>query len=65
MTSRHDRILVIDDEIQIRRFIRAGFEMEGFAVEEATCGQEGLRAATLGTQDLVILDLGLPDMDGD
>jgi two-component system, OmpR family, KDP operon response regulator KdpE len=64
MTNRPDRILIIDDEIQIRRFVRAGFEMEGYDVEEAASGQEGLRAATIGTHDLIILDLGLPDMDG-
>ena len=64
MSSGADRILVIDDEVHIRRFIRAGFEMEGFRVEEAASGHEGLRAATIGAQDLIILDLGLPDMDG-
>jgi two-component system KDP operon response regulator KdpE len=64
MTDGSKRILVIDDEIQIRRFIRAGFEMEGFRVEQAASGHEGLRAATIGHHDLVILDLGLPDMDG-
>ena len=64
MSNGPDSILVIDDEIQIRRFIRAGFEMAGYRVEEAASGTEGLRAATLGTQDLIILDLGLPDIDG-
>jgi len=64
MSDGLNRILVIDDEIHIRRFIRAGFAMEGFRVEEAASGQEGLRAATIGQQDLIILDLGLPDMDG-
>jgi two-component system KDP operon response regulator KdpE len=56
--------LVIDDEVQIRRFLRAGFEMEGFSVQEAANAQDGIRAATLKPVDLVILDLGLPDMDG-
>jgi two-component system KDP operon response regulator KdpE len=56
--------LVIDDEIQIRRFLRAGFELEGFNVQEAACGAEGIRAATLRPVDLVIVDLALPDMDG-
>jgi len=64
MGNGADRILIIDDELQIRRFIRAGFEMEGFRVDEAATGQEGLRAATIGSLDLIILDLGLPDMDG-
>jgi two-component system, OmpR family, KDP operon response regulator KdpE len=56
-------ILVIDDEVQIRRFLRAGFELEGFAVREAADAAAGLRAATLPL-DLVILDLALPDLDG-
>ena len=57
-------ILVIDDEVQIRRFLRAGFELEGFAVREAADAAAGLRAATLQPLDLVILDLALPDLDG-
>jgi two-component system, OmpR family, KDP operon response regulator KdpE len=57
-------VLVVDDEIQIRRFLRTGFELDGFAVTEAETGAEALRAATLKPSDLVILDLGLPDMDG-
>jgi two-component system KDP operon response regulator KdpE len=57
-------VLVIDDEVQIRRFLRAGFELEAFTVQEATTGAEGIRAATLKPVDLVIVDLELPDMDG-
>src|ERR1043166_763054 len=57
-------ILVIDDEAQIRRFLRAGFELESFAVREAADAATGLRAATLQPLDLVILDLALPDLDG-
>ena len=64
MNDHPYKILIVDDEIQIRRFVRAGFEMEGFSVEEASSALEGLRAATIGTLDLIILDLGLPDMDG-
>jgi two-component system KDP operon response regulator KdpE len=56
--------LVIDDEVQIRRFLRAGFELEGFTVQEAATGAEGIRAATLKAVDLVIVDLELPDIDG-
>jgi len=63
MSKAHD-VLVVDDEIQIRRFLRAGFELEGFAISEAKTGAEALRAATLQTVDLVILDLALPDLDG-
>ena len=63
--SKHVPVaLVIDDEIQIRRFLRAGFELENFAVQEAATAADGLRAATLKPFDLLILDLGLPDMDG-
>ena len=64
MTRNPPVALVIDDELQIRRFLRAGFELEGFAVEEASTGANGIRSATLKPADLIILDLGLPDMDG-
>jgi two-component system KDP operon response regulator KdpE len=57
-------ILVIDDEIHIRQFLRAAFEFEGFAVHEASDAEEGIRSATLMPPDLIILDLGLPDRDG-
>ncbi len=57
-------VLVVDDELQIRRFLRTGFELDGFSVLEAETGAEALRSATLKPGDLVILDLGLPDMDG-
>ena len=57
-------VLIIDDEIQIRRFLRTGFELNGFVVHEAGTGAEAIRTATLRPIDLVILDLGLPDMDG-
>jgi two-component system KDP operon response regulator KdpE len=56
--------LVVDDEVQIRRFLRAGLELEGIGVREASTGREAIRAATLRPADLIILDLGLPDMDG-
>jgi two-component system, OmpR family, KDP operon response regulator KdpE len=57
-------VLVVDDELQIRRFLRTGFELDGFSVLEAETGADALRSATLKPGDLVILDLGLPDMDG-
>jgi len=63
MTETPASVLVVDDEIQIRRFLRTGFELDGFMVHEAETGAEALRAATLQPSDLVILDLGLPDMD--
>jgi len=64
MTGANPVALVVDDEQQIHRFLRAAFELDGFAVEEAETGQGALRLAALKHPDLVILDLGLPDMDG-
>src|SRR5208337_1067443 len=64
MTEANSLALIVDDEVQIRRFLRAGLELDGFAVEEADTGHGALRLATLKPPDLVILDLGLPDMDG-
>jgi two-component system, OmpR family, KDP operon response regulator KdpE len=58
------RILVIDDELAIRRFLKISLEAEGYAFFEADSGQSGLVAAATQRPDLVILDLGLPDMDG-
>jgi len=57
-------VLVVDDEVQIRRFLRTGFELNGFSVVEAGTGAEAIRAASLQPVDLVIIDLGLPEMDG-
>lgn len=57
-------ILVIEDEQPIRRFLRASLTNEGYRVNEASSGEEGLRMAARQPPDLVILDLGLPDMDG-
>src|SRR5882672_11566619 len=57
-------VLVVDDEVQIRRFLRTGFELNGFVVHEASSGTEAIRSATLRPIDLAIIDLGLPDMDG-
>jgi len=57
-------VLVIEDEQPIRRFLRASLSNEGYRVGEATSGEEGLRMAASLPPDLVILDLGLPDLDG-
>jgi two-component system KDP operon response regulator KdpE len=64
MNDTAPNVLVVDDEAQIRRFLRAGFELEGFSVHEASNAAEGLRMATLRAIDLIILDLALPDLDG-
>jgi two-component system KDP operon response regulator KdpE len=57
-------VLVIDDEVQIRRFLRISLEANSYIVHEATTGQDGLAQAALCRPDVVILDLGLPDIDG-
>jgi two-component system KDP operon response regulator KdpE len=62
--SETPSILIVDDEVQIRRFLRAGLELEGFSVHEAPDAAEALRIATLRSIDLIILDLALPDLDG-
>jgi two-component system KDP operon response regulator KdpE len=57
-------VLVIDDEAQIRQFIRAGMELGGYRVSEAANGRDALREMTFHPVNLVILDLALPDIDG-
>lgn len=57
-------ILVIDDEVQIRRLLRITLEAAGYAVREADGGQLGLSEAALKRPDAIILDLGLPDLGG-
>ena len=58
------KVLVVDDEPQIRRFLRASLQSHDYTVIEAENGKEGLRVCTVQKPDLLILDLGLPDMDG-
>jgi two-component system KDP operon response regulator KdpE len=58
------RILVVDDEAQIRKFLRIALEANGFAVVEAATGAGGVAACATEPPGLVILDLGLPDIDG-
>lgn len=56
--------LVIDDEVQIRRLLRLTLEAHGYKVFEAATGQEGLQEAAQHRPEIVLLDLGLPDLDG-
>jgi len=58
------RVLVVDDEPQIRRFLRASLTGHDYQVIEAATGQAALNQVVSAKPDLVILDLGLPDMDG-
>ena len=57
-------VLIIDDEVQIRRLLRVALEGSGYRVFDAATGQEGLIEAAQRRPDAVVLDLGLPDMDG-
>lgn len=57
-------IIVVEDDPSIRRFLRTGLTTHGFAVFEAESGKQGLVEAGVRKPDLLILDLGLPDMDG-
>ncbi len=56
--------LIIDDEVQIRRLLRMALEAKGYKVHEAEAGQLGLQEAAFVRPDVILLDLGLPDMDG-
>src|ERR1039457_4891052 len=58
------RILVIDDELAIRRFLHAVLSNGEFSLHEAENGHAGQAAAATGRPDVILLDLGLPDMDG-
>jgi two-component system KDP operon response regulator KdpE len=64
MNKPSNVVLLIDDEPKIRRFLRAGFELQGFSVIEAENAADGLKAATFSAPDLIILDLALPDLHG-
>jgi len=57
-------ILIVDDEPSIRRFLRASLGAYGYTITEAVSGEDALRIVATSHQDIVILDLGLPDVDG-
>lgn len=64
MPTGEHHVLIIEDEQPIRRFLRASLTNEGYRVTEAISGAEGIQLATSHPPDLIILDLGLPDIDG-
>lgn len=64
MTDMPSHILIVEDEPDIRRFVRLTLSAEGHTVHEAHCVQRGLIEAATRRPDLVVLDLGLPDGDG-
>ena len=64
MTESGPRVLIVDDEQAIRRFLRLALTSQGYTVFEASSGLEALTTASNYKPDVIILDLGLPDMDG-
>lgn len=64
MTLGNQRVLVVDDEAPIRRYLRAALGAQGLTVYEAASGEEALQAVLSHRPDIIILDLGLPDLDG-
>ena len=64
MTEPSIRVLIVDDEPQIRRFLRTSLSAHGYRVTEAACGREAIAQTATERPELVLLDLGLPDMDG-
>jgi len=64
MSEKEFLMLVIEDEQPIRRFLKMALTDHGYGFREADCGKDGLRKVASERPDLVILDLGLPDMDG-
>lgn len=62
--TRNPVILIIDDEPQIRRFLKASLPSEGYSILEATDGASGIFMTASHNPDVVLLDLGLPDLDG-
>jgi Response regulators consisting of a CheY-like receiver domain and a winged-helix DNA-binding domain len=64
METKGTRILIVDDELQIRRFLRISLTSHGYDVKDVGTGKEALDEVTIFGPNLVILDLGLPDIDG-
>ena len=64
MSDAGQRVLVVDDENAIRRYLRTALTAQGFTVYEAANGEEAVNAVLNNRPDIIILDLGLPDFDG-
>lgn len=64
MIPTNQRVLVVDDEAPIRRYLRAALGAQGFTVYETASGIEAITAVLSHRPDIIILDLGLPDIDG-
>lgn len=63
-TTSGAQVLIVDDELQIRRFLRISLEANGYHIHETATGQDAIVKTAQLRPDLVILDMGLPDMDG-
>jgi two-component system KDP operon response regulator KdpE len=64
MTNTNQRVLVVDDEASIRRYLRAALGAQGLTVYETATGLDAIQAVLSHRPDIIILDLGLPDIDG-
>ncbi len=64
MTEVMPLLLIVEDDAQMRKFLRASLSSHGYRLVEANDGKEGLSQAAAYNPDLILLDLGLPDMDG-
>jgi two-component system KDP operon response regulator KdpE len=64
MASRKNTILIIDDEVQIRKMLSIFLDASDFRIEESDSGRQAIRISVSVKPDLILLDLGLPDMDG-
>lgn len=64
MQDKGSRVLIIDDELQIRRMLKVALSAHGYELAEAATGQEGLNQVAIFHPDIVILDMSLPDLDG-
>src|SRR5258706_16397943 len=64
MRESKPSVLVVEDEKQMRKFVQLSLDANGYTVIEAETGEDGIKQAAAYTPDLILLDLGLPDMDG-